>query len=460
MTVTLVLPTHIAAELFDAANIEIETACVLLARQVETPCGNVRLLARAVHWVPEDAYLRRDATELSIASHGYVPALAEADADRSVPIWVHTHPGNESSPRPSERDEIVDEQLADLFRLRSGSSLYGAVVLARMKHSLQFTGHIESDDKRTDIDRTWITGRRFTLINNWLHDIAPPSDQFDRNIRAFGGEIQQVLGSLSVAVVGCGGTGSAVIEQLVRLGVRHLHLFDPDTLTAGNVTRVYGSYINQVGEPKVDVIAAHVLQIAPDAEVITTQAKITLESAARQLLDADVIFGCTDDNAGRLVLSRVASYLLTPVIDCGVLLSSGSDGQLIGIDGRVTILAPGTACLVCRDRIDLQRAAAEMLAPDEYDQLAQEGYAPALLDAQPAVVTFTTQVASAAVSELLERLIHYGPEPAPTELLLRSHEREVSTNDQDPREHHYCHLGTNKLGLGITEPYLEQTWQE
>ncbi|MCY4515140.1 MAG: ThiF family adenylyltransferase [Candidatus Tectomicrobia bacterium] len=459
MTVTLVLPTHIADDLFNATVSDIETACVLLARHVELPSGSVRLLARALHWVPENAYFRRDTTSLSIASHGYVPALAEAEADQCVPIWLHTHPGQESSPRPSKHDELVDEQLSELFRLRAGSPLYGAIVLARTGGRVCFTGHIESQAERRDVDRVWVTGRRFTLIQNWSHYIAPPSDQFDRNIRAFGGEIQQVLGNLHIAVVGCGGTGSAAIEQLVRLGVRHLHLFDPDTLTVGNVTRVYGSYLNQVGEPKVNLIAAHIGQIAPDAEVVTTQAKITRESAARQLLDADVIFGCTDDNAGRLVLSRMASYLLTPVIDCGVLLSSGSGGQLIGIDGRVTVLAPGAACLVCRNRVDLQQAAAEMLATKEHSQLVKEGYAPALLDPQPAVVAYTTQVASAAVSELLERLIHYGPEPAPTEILIRSHEREVSTNDQDPIDRHYCHPEANKLGLGITEPFLEQTWQ-
>ena len=50
--------------------------------------------------------------------------------------------------------------------------------------------------------------------------------------------------------------------------------------------------------------------------------RITHESTAKLLLDADIVFGCTDDNAGRLVLSRIASYLLTPVVDCGVLLSS------------------------------------------------------------------------------------------------------------------------------------------
>ena len=155
MTVTLVLPDHIAAELLDATAAAVETACVLLARQVDTPGGNVRLLARALHWVPDDAYRRRDATALSISSHGYVPALAAAEADRSVPIWLHTHPGNDASPRPSQRDHIVDKQLADLFRLRAASPLYGALIIARPAGRFCFTGHIESDDGRSEIDRLW-----------------------------------------------------------------------------------------------------------------------------------------------------------------------------------------------------------------------------------------------------------------------------------------------------------------
>ena len=458
MTVTLVLTKKIADELLEVAGSDIETAGVLLARHVETPGGAVRLLSREIHWVPDASYRVREATKMSINSTGYVPALAAAEADQSVAIWLHTHPGKDSSPRPSKHDKIVDEELADLFRFRSGSPFYGTLVVTQTGGHLCFTGHIESDKGCRNIDRLWITGRRLVLAQNWLDETRPPADQFDRNIRAFGGEIQKVLGDLHVAVVGCGGTGSAVIEQLVRLGVRHIRLFDPDTLTASNLTRVYGSFPDDIGRPKVDVIGDHVARIAPDAEVVAAQGKVTVEATAQLLLDADVVFGCTDDNAGRLVLSRVASYLLTPVIDCGVLLSSDGSGQIDGIYGRVTILAPGTACLVCRNRIDLQRAAAEMLTPDEHRRLADEGYAPTLAGVEPAVVAFTTQVAAAAVSELLERLIHYGPEPEPTEVLLRAHEREVSTNDQDPRDGHYCNPSMGKLGLGVTEPFLEQTW--
>ena len=457
MTITLVLPEQTADELYKAAAEDVESAGVLLARFVETPDGDVRLLGREMHWVPNDAYLLRNATELIVASHGYIPALASAENDQSVPIWLHTHPGRKSSPRPSKRDEVVDKELAGLFQLRSGSPFYGSVVIARKGQQLSFAGHIESTSKRDDIDRLWVTGRRLTLIPNWLQKSPLLSSQFDRNIRAFGAEIQEVLCDLQVAVVGCGGIGSAVVEQLVRLGVRHIRIFDSDSLSESNITRVYGSFPKDIGKPKVEVATAHLDRIAPESKVIATKAKITQEASAKLLVNADVVFGCTDDNSGRLVLSRLATYFLTPVFDCGVLLSS-ADERLESIYGRVTALAPGAACLVCRNRIDLQQADAEMRPSDENLRRVREGYAPALPEIEPAVIAFTTQVAAVAVGELLERLIQYGPEPAPTETLLRFHEREVSTNDQKPRRGHYCHPSSGKLGLGITEPFLEQTW--
>ena len=39
---------------------------------------------------------------------------------------------------------------------------------------LCFTGHIESAHRCADIDRLWVTGRRFALVQNWLHETPPP----------------------------------------------------------------------------------------------------------------------------------------------------------------------------------------------------------------------------------------------------------------------------------------------
>lgn len=456
--VTLVITSNLRAELLQATGEDVETAGVLLANLVTSDDGDLRLLATGVRWCPAESYTERHETGMLITSDGYVPALAEAEADHSVALWLHTHPGDGASPGPSTHDRTVDDQLGDLFRLRTGSTYYGSVIVAVKDGQLRFTGRLESEAESVLIGRLWSVGDRCHLVH---HDDQRPEgldDAFDRNVRAFGGPVQTTLGDLTVGIVGCGGTGSAVAEQLVRLGVRRFTLIDPDKLSASNVTRVYGSTPARVGDQKVDVLGDLIASIAPGAVTIRDDSMLNVRATARRLISADVVFGCTDDNAGRMVLSRLASYLLTPVIDCGVLLSSGPSGLLEGINGRVTILTPGSACLMCRGRIDHARAASELLTPGERVRRVDEGYATALPGVEPAVVTFTTAVAAAAVTELVERLVGFGPDPVPSELILRLHDREVLTNCQAPRDGHYCDPSAGKLGVGHAEPFLEQMW--
>ena len=147
----------------------------------------------------------------------------------------------------------------------------------------------------------------------------------------------------------------------VRLGVRSLVLLDDDKVVASNLTRLYGSTPAEVGEPKVDAVSDHLLRIAPDLKVETHQARVTDEAAARSLTGCDVVFGCTDDNAGRLVLSRLSSLYLVPLVDlrCPDQLKRWGDPEHLRCASTVQV--PGSACLVCRGRVDLARAAAEQL---------------------------------------------------------------------------------------------------
>jgi hypothetical protein len=412
-----------------------------------------------MRWLDLTAYTRREWDGLTIKSEGYVGILGEAERSGETCIWVHTHPGLGALPTPSEHDRIVDEEIADVFRIRSGSPYYGALIFSSGPGGLAFTGYLDplgQAPKR--IHRMWVVGDRWRLCRSFDSPAPRAAEMFDRNVRAFGAAIQDTLAELRIGVVGCGGTGSAVAEQLVRLGVRQLVLIDPDLLSTSNLTRVYGSTPGDVDTPKVEALGRHLRAIAPDLRCQPVRSMITLEPTARSLVGCDMLFGCTDDNAGRLVLSRLATYLLTQVIDCGVLLSSDREGNLTGIDGRVTVLSAGQACLVCRGRVDLARAMSELLTPDERVRREREGYAPALGRIEPAVVSFTTLVASTAVGELLERLIGYGPLPRPSELLLRIHEREISTNVAAPQPRHYCDPAAGKIGAGVTEPFLEQTW--
>jgi hypothetical protein len=332
-------------------------------------------------------------------------------------------------------------------------------VLSPSETGFTFTGRGADGDEPFTIERTLVVGERIVVVQDFDSE-RPSLDRalYDRNIRAFGHGVQSALGDLHIGVVGCGGTGSAVAEQLVRLGARSMLLIDPDTLTVSNTTRVYGSNQADVGSAKVDALAAHLRSIAPDALLDTHTESILNETVARTLTECDVVFGCTDDNAGRLVLTRIASYYLVPYIDCGVLISS-TEGAIESILGRVTTQVPGAACLICRSRIDLARAAAEQLPESERASLQREGYAPELGRAEPAVITFTTAVAAQAVTELLDRLIGFGPTPLPTELLLRIHDREISSNFLDPKPDHLCSRDGGVLGMGDRDPFIGQLWR-
>jgi molybdopterin/thiamine biosynthesis adenylyltransferase len=456
--VTLVVPGPIAAELDRVARGDVESAATMLVGVGRTPRG-LRLLARELHWVNEQDYERRTGDSMSIPPRGYLEALARAEEIGATPVFVHTHPGPVAVPHPSRWDDIVDEQLAETFRIRAASDLYASLIVSPASTGFCFTGRGIDGEDSFELHRVLVSAERLSLLTSFDrgHDEQVPV-AFDRQVRAFGGDVQRVLSSLQVGVVGCGGTGSAVIEQLIRLGVRSLVLVDPDTVSESNLTRVYGSSPDDVGAPKVDVLARHARHIAPDADVQPIQGLVTSEAVARKLAGCDVLFGCTDDNAGRLVLTRLAAYYLTPLIDCGILISSNR-GVVAGIDARVTVQTPGSACLLCRGRIDLARAAAEQLDPAERQVRQDEGYAPELGRVEPAVVTFTSMVASQAVTELLERLIGFGPESVPSEVIIRVHERETSTNIREPQDGHLCDPHAGMLGQGDVEPYLGQLWR-
>ena len=454
---TLVLPDWIAIELARVAKEPLESAGVILVGVARTSCG-LRLLGAQLHCIPDDGYNVREGDRLAIPSQSYVALLALAEAAELTPVFFHTHPGAVGDPRPSVWDDAVDDELCETFRIRSGSDIYASLVFSPSGSWFSFTGRVRDGEEELAITRVFIAGDRMALIHSF--DISQPAldhGMFDRSIRAFGGAVQRALGELRVGVVGCGGTGSAVAEQLIRLGARSVLLVDPDVIAHSNVTRVYGSTPQDVGRPKVEVLADHLISITPGGAFSAVTDSVIREKVARELTSCDVLFGCTDDNAGRLILTRLAAYYLVPVIDCGVLISSTA-GHIDAVHGRVTVQTPGAACLVCRNRIDLVRAAAEQLPVGEWAARRKEGYAPELLSAEPAVVSFTTAVAAQAVTELLDRLVGFGPEPMPTEILLRFHDREVGRNRLEPRPHHLCDTSAGYLAAGDRDPFLGQLW--
>ncbi len=283
-------------------------------------------------------------------------------------------------------------------------------------------------------------------------------DVFDRQIRAFGTAGQQLLRHLRVGVVGAGGTGSALCEQLIRLGVGNILTIDDDAISAdgSNVTRVYGSTMRDIGTAKVDLIQRNADRIGLGTNVVAVSGTINDIDTARLLRTCDVVFGCTDDNRGRVTLSRLAYWYLIPVIDMGVQLDS-VDGRLRSIDGRITFVSAGEPCLWCRGRIDQAAYQSELLPPEERESLTVEGYAIGLADRDQAVIAYTTAVAALSVAELLNRVFGLDDEAPGSESVIQFHFRRIGVNRREPNDGHWCADPVN-VAAGDTPLFLGVMW--
>lgn len=413
-----------------------------------------RLLAREVVEVPSEDVLYQDELTMRIAYRAALDSMNRAGRKGGTILFVHTHPaGATDFSRQDDQEEAVLAGVAGNYH--PTLPFIGTAVISGpdMIRARVWT----SERAPVEISRIRVVGRRLEFL--FLEESSPDYDLFDRQVRAFGRDAQKVLSGLCVGVVGCGGTGSSVAEQLARLGVGRILLFDHQVVEASNVSRIHESVLGDVGSPKVEVIAKRVSAIHPSIEVRAIPRRIVELSAARELRDCDVVFGCTDDDLGRFILDRFSLDYLVPVFDMGAKIDS-IKGAIRFVGCRVTRLQAGHACLSCRRALDQERMRKDAFPEEEYEQLVREGYALELDEPDPAVVPFTTVTAGLAISQFIDFLTGFrGPDADVDQVLLRFDTLDLvkSSRVGSPE----CVCGRPELhGVGDRPLFLDMVWPE
>jgi molybdopterin/thiamine biosynthesis adenylyltransferase len=217
-----------------------------------------------------------------------------------------------------------------------------------------------------------------------------------------------------VAIVGCGGVGSPLAEQLTRMGVGEVTLVDHDPLdTPSNVRRVFGSSTVDLAATtppaKVDVVGRHLDRLGLGRPVRRVDGDVRSKPIFRQILDADVVFAATDTHGSRAILNDLASAYFLPVIDVGTRVDAKLDGALSGLFAEMRILTPTTPCLWCRGTISGDEIAAENLPEDERRERVREGYVVGGVgEPAPSVVALTVLGSGLASCALLVLLAEEG----------------------------------------------------
>lgn len=439
--------------------VQVEQAAYLLCTISRSP-REIRFIAKEVHPISSSDLLIQDCDLLSIPSNSFVPILKRANDSKHCFFLVHSHP--QYYPDFSPADDREEPKLFRSAYIRIEGGIHGSLVF-NSPSSVAARVWLENEDEliAKPIDSIRILGHRYKIItsNNNFVSASGSNEIFDRQVRVFGPDLQKTLQRLTIGVVGCGGTGSATLELLARLGVGKIIAFDHDTVEDTNITRIHGSKKADVGNLKVHLMREMIEGINLGSQIEVVPNKIIYKSAAEKLKECDIIFGCTDDNAGRSILNQMMIRYFIPVIDMGVLIDSRS-GLITSILGRVTILSPDKPCLLCRNRIDTSLIAAEMMPPDVYEARRKEGYVPELGRADPAVITFTTSIASQSVNEMLELLTGFMGSEECSEVIYRFDARKIMRY-QEPQRLQGCPCGNDFIrGSGDMPDFLGTSWPQ
>lgn len=103
---------------------------------------------------------------------------------------------------------------------------------------------------------------------------------FQRTALLVGEEAMRRLEEARVILFGVGGVGSWCAEALIRSGVGHLTIVDPDSVDVSNINRQLPALTTTVGRPKVEVLRERLLDINPAADVVALQQRFTAETAS------------------------------------------------------------------------------------------------------------------------------------------------------------------------------------
>lgn len=421
----------------------------------------IRFLSHEVELLKKTDLVSASAGHVTWDNSRFLTAVKRAESTGLTVGIVHSHIHGPAA--FSKTDDNGESGLCELLSHRSGQQAHLLSVV--MSNTDGISARIWTTPRRVSkFERISIVGKRFQIFDGKTSQRKSPA--LNRQALAFGEALNQLLARLRVTVVGCGGTGSAVAMLLARLGVGTINLVDPDTVEKSNLNRLHGATLSDAinERHKVKVVGKAIRAIGLGTTVNLYPISVTNPKCRDALKGSDVIFGCTDDNVGRLMLNRFAYFYLIPVIDMGLAieLSKKFPPTIQALDGRVTVLEPGTTCLLCRGVIDDERARAEFLKSvnrKEYARQKAEAYVIGEGNPAPSVVTFTTEVATMAVTELLQRFTGFRGDKGSTDQRTRLFHRAQDIRPGDiPRDDcPICHE-TFYWGRGDVEPFLDQVW--
>lgn len=162
------------------------------------------------------------------------------------------------------------------------------------------------------------------------------AEKFKRITALLGDAAIEKLQKSTVMVVGCGAVGSFAIEALARSGVGHIVVVDFDVVEESNINRQIFALTSTIGQPKVDVAAARIRDINPDADVVAINA--FFDEKTEMDVQPDFVIDAIDTVESKIALYKWCVARNIPfAASMGAALKSNPEQILVGCISKTTV---------------------------------------------------------------------------------------------------------------------------
>lgn len=141
-------------------------------------------------------------------------------------------------------------------------------------------------------------------------------EYLQRQFDIFTQKENEKLEKLNVMIAGAGGLGTHQAQQLIRMGINKIYLYDNDKVELTNLNRqiFYGK--NDIGENKVDIAKKHLDKYGLETEIVAVHEKI--DDNTHPPDDIHLIFDALDNFKTRFILEDLAIKASIPFIHGGI----------------------------------------------------------------------------------------------------------------------------------------------
>lgn len=211
--------------------------------------------------------------------------------------------------------------------------------------------------------RLTLVGYPMRLLRGEMLRFDPPTGRrtrFDPYTRQsfLGADSKAQLASVRIGLLGFGGGGSHIGQQLAHVGAEDVRIADGDRIDRSNLNRLVGGTAADVAKKRLKVEIAKRVMSGINRTSRTVIHAGTWQERVELFRACDVIIGCVDSFAQRQEAEVLARRFSIPYVDIGMDVHQ-VEGEPPRMGGQVILSMPEGPCMTCLGFLTPERLARE-----------------------------------------------------------------------------------------------------